>query len=56
MCTGPIFDAHDIRILVVPGCIGIVAATMLMSVCKGTCIHCSSSIPSLNSSVKTNLV
>ncbi|KKY30307.1 putative oxalate formate antiporter [Diaporthe ampelina] len=33
--VGPIFDAHDIRLLVVPGCVGIVAATMLMSVCKG---------------------
>lgn len=32
--VGPIFDAHDIRLLVVPGCVGIVASTMLLSVCK----------------------
>ena len=35
LCPGPIFDAHDIRLLVVPGCIGIVASTMILSVCKG---------------------
>ncbi|KAF4827353.1 MFS transporter asaE [Colletotrichum tropicale] len=32
--VGPIFDAHDVRYLVIPGCIGIVAAIMLMSLCK----------------------
>ncbi|KAF4925712.1 MFS transporter asaE [Colletotrichum viniferum] len=32
--VGPIFDAHDVRYLVIPGCIGIVAAIMLMSFCK----------------------
>ncbi|KAH6638730.1 major facilitator superfamily domain-containing protein [Boeremia exigua] len=30
--VGPIFDAHDIRYLIVPGSIGIVAAIMCMSV------------------------
>jgi MFS family permease len=32
---GPIFDAHDIRYLLVPGSIGIVAAIMCMSVSTG---------------------
>ncbi|KAL0939628.1 oxalate formate antiporter [Colletotrichum truncatum] len=32
--VGPIFDAHDAKFLVVPGCIGIVASVMLLSVCK----------------------
>ncbi|KAF3038993.1 hypothetical protein E8E12_004562 [Didymella heteroderae] len=30
--VGPIFDAHDIRVLIVPGSIGIVAAIMCMSI------------------------
>lgn len=32
---GPIFDAHDIRWLVVPGSVGIVAALMCFSVSEG---------------------
>ncbi|KAI1847083.1 hypothetical protein JX265_006723 [Neoarthrinium moseri] len=32
--VGPIFDAHDVRFLIIPGCIGIVAATMLLSLAK----------------------
>jgi hypothetical protein len=32
---GPIFDAHDIRVLIIPGSIGIVAAIMCMSVSTG---------------------
>ncbi|KAF9872747.1 hypothetical protein CkaCkLH20_09610 [Colletotrichum karsti] len=32
--VGPVFDAHDVRFLVVPGCVGIVAAVMLMSLCS----------------------
>jgi MFS family permease len=32
---GPIFDAHDIRYLIVPGSIGIVAAIMCMSISTG---------------------
>ncbi|KAJ4295103.1 hypothetical protein N0V90_007112 [Kalmusia sp. IMI 367209] len=31
---GPIFDAHDMRVLIVPGAIGVVAASMLLSVCE----------------------
>lgn len=33
--SGPIFDAHDIRVLIIPGSIGIVAAIMCMSVSTG---------------------
>ncbi|KAK1541353.1 hypothetical protein CPAR01_07342 [Colletotrichum paranaense] len=32
--VGPIFDAHDVRFLVIPGCVGSVASMMLMSLCK----------------------
>ena len=32
---GPIFDAHDIRYLLVPGSVGTVAAIMCMSVSTG---------------------
>ena len=32
---GPVFDAHDIRLLIVPGSIGIVGALMCLSVCTG---------------------
>lgn len=32
---GPIFDAHDIRVLIIPGSIGTVAAIMCMSVSTG---------------------
>ncbi|TDZ53313.1 MFS transporter asaE [Colletotrichum trifolii] len=31
--VGPIFDAHDIRFLIIPGCIGIILSVMLMSIC-----------------------
>ncbi|KZL78804.1 oxalate formate antiporter [Colletotrichum tofieldiae] len=31
---GPLFDAYDVRFLVIPGCIGIVASVMLMSFCE----------------------
>ena len=33
--VGPIFDAHDVRFLVVPGSIGMVVAIMCLSVCRG---------------------
>ncbi|KAK1638760.1 major facilitator superfamily domain-containing protein [Colletotrichum phormii] len=32
--VGPIFDARDVRFLVIPGCVGVVASLMLMSLCK----------------------
>jgi hypothetical protein len=32
---GPIFDAHDVRYLMIPGSVGIVVAVMLLSVCEG---------------------
>ncbi|KAK2024140.1 major facilitator superfamily transporter [Colletotrichum zoysiae] len=32
--VGPLFDAYNVKFLVIPGCIGIVASIMLMSVCK----------------------
>lgn len=38
LASGPIFDAHDIRVLIVPGSIGIVAAIMCMSVSTGMLI------------------
>lgn len=33
--TGPIFDAHDVRLLIVPGSIGVVAAVIILSFCEG---------------------
>ncbi|OLN89249.1 Riboflavin transporter MCH5-like protein 20 [Colletotrichum chlorophyti] len=33
--VGPIFDSYNVRYLVIPGCIGIVASLMLMSLCTG---------------------
>lgn len=33
---GPIFDAYDIKVLIIPGCVGIVAAVMFFSVSHGT--------------------
>ncbi|KAF2449690.1 MFS general substrate transporter [Karstenula rhodostoma CBS 690.94] len=32
--VGPIFDAYDVRLLLIPGSVGIVAAIMLLSVCE----------------------
>ncbi|KAF2120887.1 major facilitator superfamily domain-containing protein [Lophiotrema nucula] len=32
--VGPIFDAHDVRWLIIPGTVGFVAAMMFLSVCK----------------------
>ncbi|KAK2014455.1 hypothetical protein LZ32DRAFT_674258 [Colletotrichum eremochloae] len=32
--VGPLFDAYNVRFLAIPGCIGIVACVMLLSVCK----------------------
>lgn len=36
---GPIFDAYDVRVLVIPGNIGIVVSMMLIGLCKGQYIH-----------------
>ncbi|KAK1965206.1 hypothetical protein LY78DRAFT_747876 [Colletotrichum sublineola] len=33
--VGSLFDAYNVRFLAIPGCIGIVACVMLLSVCKG---------------------
>lgn len=32
---GPIFDAHDVRLVMIPGSVGIVASVMILSVCDG---------------------
>lgn len=32
---GPIFDAYDVRVLIIPGNIGIVISMMLIGLCKG---------------------
>lgn len=37
--TGPIFDAYDIKVLVIPGCVGIVASIMLFSISQGLSSH-----------------
>lgn len=34
--VGPIFDAYDVRLLVVPGMVGIVASIMCLSVSTGS--------------------
>ena len=48
--TGPLFDAHDIRVLIVPGVVGIVASVMCMSVSTGELT--ASSSPSLPITVR----
>ncbi|TWU74260.1 hypothetical protein ED733_004649 [Metarhizium rileyi] len=32
--AGPIFDAYDVKLLIIPGSIGMVVMTMILSVCK----------------------
>jgi hypothetical protein len=33
--TGPVFDAHDVRLVIIPGSVGVVAAIMILSFCEG---------------------
>lgn len=42
---GPIFDAYDVKYLVIPGNIGIVISMMLIGLCKGQYIYCPSRSP-----------
>lgn len=38
-CTGPIFDAYDIRVLILPGSIGVVLCLVFMSLSTGKTSH-----------------
>lgn len=36
--SGPVFDAHGLKYILVPGCIGLVLSLMMLSLCQGESI------------------